>query len=523
MRNGALPKNRLPVLVSPYGPYPGLALRVHDLTIRGHHAETLLAADEAEAIALTLGDLRTHRIARLGRMYALNALGRLDEALQIAEELIADQPVLGGPKATDAKILADAARVLIHLGRIDDGLHHVARSMTLLDVAPRQGARYFSAMSSLGEAARSADLFELADDAMQRCLESFDSPDDLYRSGAELTHAELWLEWALRLEQVGRTEEAAGLIARCEPVLRYWLEQGIDTPLGAALLAVCHAKSGRIAEAFAVVGDLLPRMRATGQLHESRLLHLAHGLALRATGEWRAARREFRAGLEHAVLRAERLLFQYELAVTAALEFPGEATQSMLESLHGHVQALWQLRMDRRTMLRQAYRRVELEAARTSADMAATSDPLTGLGNRRMFDRRIGAVMAGGSLLLIDVDHFKDINDRYSHGVGDRVLGEIAGVLRAHCRHDEVAIRFGGDEFALFLATTEKEARQVAERIRRVIECRDWNAVMPGLTVTLSMGLAACRPGEAGRDLYDRADAHLYVAKRAGRNQLAAA
>ncbi|MEV6301168.1 GGDEF domain-containing protein [Actinoplanes sp. NPDC051861] len=515
--------NRLPVLVSPYGPYAGLALHVHDLTIRGHHTETLHAADRAEAITLTLGDHRTHRVSRLGRMYALSALGRLDEALRIAEDLIADQSVLGGPKATDAKILADTAEVLIHLGRIDDGLHYVARALALLDVAPRKGLRYFSAMASLAEAARGADLFELADDAMRRSLESFESPDELYRSAAELTQTELWVEWALRLEQVGRTEEAASLIDKSTTVLQFWIEQGIDSPLGTAVLAVCHAKTGRIAEGLAIVGELLSKMRAAGQHHEARLLHLAHGLALRATGQWRAAAREFRAALELSVLRSQRLLFQYELAVTAVHEFPGETTQALLESLRSHVEALWQLRLDRRTMLRQAYRRVELEAARTTADLAATSDALTGLGNRRMFDRRINTAVAGGSLLLIDVDHFKDINDRYSHGIGDRVLGEIAAVLRAHCRHNEVAIRFGGDEFALFLSTGEEEARQIAERIRRVIQARDWSTIVPGLRVTLSMGLAACRPGEPGRELYDRADAHLYVAKRSGRNQLAAA
>lgn len=515
--------NRLPVLVSPYGPYASLALRVHDLTLRGHHTESLLAADEAEAILMTLGDLRTHRVSRLGRMYALRSLGRLDEALRIAEDLIADQDQLGGPKATDAKIMADTAEVLIHLGRIDDGLHYVARAMALLDVAPRKGVRYFSAMASLAQAARGAELFELADDAMRRCIESFESPDDLYWSAAELTHTELWLEWALRLEQVGRAEDAAALFDKSAKVLQYWIEQGIDSPLGVAMLAICHAKSGRTADALAVVAELLPKMRAAGQQHEARMLHLAHGLALRAVGEWRAARREFRAAVELSVLRSQRLLFEYELAVTAVSEVPGDITQTVLESLHSHVEALWQLRLDRRTMLRQAYRRVELEAARTTADLAATSDALTGLGNRRMFDRRINTVTSGGSLLLIDVDHFKDINDRYSHGVGDRVLGEIAAVLRSHCRHDEVAIRFGGDEFAVFLSTGEDEARQVAERIRRVIQARDWNAIVPGLSVTLSMGLAACQAGEPGRELYDRADANLYVAKRAGRNQLAAA
>ncbi|WP_433721968.1 diguanylate cyclase [Actinoplanes sp. CA-051413] len=515
--------NRLPVLVSPYGPFAGLALHVHDLTIRGHHTETLLAADEAEAVTLLLGDRRTYRVSRLGRMYALSALGRLDEALAIAEELVSDPAELSGPRATDAKIMADTAEVLIHLGRIDDGLHYVARAMAVLDVVPRKGLRYFSAMSSLGEAARSAELFELADHAMRLCVESFESPDDLYRSAAELTHAETWLEWALRLEQVGRTEESAALVDKSGAVLQYWVDQGIDSPVGAALLAVCHAKSGRVVQAFALVDQLLLEMREAGQQHEARLLHLAHGLALRATGQWRAARREFRAALELSVLRSQRLLFQYELAITAVQEFPGDATQAALESLRSHVEALWQLRLDRRTMLRQAYRRVELEAARTTADLAATSDALTGLGNRRMFDRRIDTVADGGSLLLIDVDRFKDINDRFSHGVGDRVLGEIAAVLRAHCRHDEVAIRFGGDEFAMFLTTGEDEARQIAERIRRVILARDWSTIAPGLTVTLSMGLAACHSGERGRDLYDRADAHLYTAKRAGRNQLAAA
>ncbi|AGZ46013.1 tetratricopeptide repeat-containing diguanylate cyclase [Actinoplanes friuliensis] len=512
--------NRLPVPVSPYGPYAALALHVHDLTIRGHHTETLNAADEAEAVTLLLGDHRTRRVSRLGRMYALSALGRLDEALTIAEELVS-RPA--GPRATDAKIMADTAEVLMHLGRIDDGLHYVARAMNLLDVAPNKGIRYFSAMASLCNAARSADLFELADEVMHKALNSFDSPDDLYRTGAELEHAEMWLEWALRLEQVGRIEEASALVDKAVALLEFWVDKGLDSPIGVSALAVGYAKTGRHDDVFRLVGELLLKMRDSGQQHEARLLHLAHGLSLRATGDLAAARREFRAAEELSVLASQRLLFRYELAVTAVLEFPGEAMQTVLESLRSHVGALWQLRLDRRTMLRQAYRRVELEAARTTADLAATSDALTGLGNRRMFDSRMDSVEGGGSLLLIDVDRFKDINDRFSHGVGDRVLGEIASILRSHCRHDEVAIRFGGDEFAMFLSTGEPEAAQIAERIRRVILARDWNTIALGLRVTLSMGLAACQDGEKGRDLYDRADARLYTAKRSGRNQLAAA
>ncbi|MGA5299984.1 diguanylate cyclase [Nucisporomicrobium flavum] len=515
--------DHLPAVVSPYGPYAGMGLHVHDLTIRGHHGETLVAADEAEGVLRILGDERTRRVARLGRMYALSSLGRLDEALLIGEELVAEPGHLTGPRTTDAKILADTGRMLIQVGRVDDGLHHLARALTILDVVPRKSLRYFSAMASLADSARAADLFELAEVALLNAIDAFDSPDDLYRSSAELQYAELLLEWALRLEQVGCHEEAAVLVHKSVALLQYWTGRAIDSPLGAALLAVGHAKTGRHEEATAVVDRTLATVRAAGQHHEARLLHLAHGLSLRAAGELRAARREFLAALELCVLPAQSLLFQYELSLTATLESPGEATRTVLEALHSHIRVLWRLRLDRRTMLQQAYRRVELEAARSTADQAAASDALTGLGNRRLFDRRIAAMAGSGTLLLIDVDRFKDINDEFSHGVGDRVLAEIAAVLSAHCRHDEVAIRFGGDEFAMFLDTSELEGRQVAERIRQVIGARDWSAIAPGLRVTLSMGLTACRPGESGRDLYDRADSRLYAAKRAGRDRLAVA
>ncbi|WP_033341740.1 tetratricopeptide repeat-containing diguanylate cyclase [Catenuloplanes japonicus] len=513
--------DRLPVAVSPYGPYPDLALRVHDLTIRGHHTEGLAAADEGEAVLLLLGDQRTWRVARLGRMYALAALGRHDEALTIGEALIADA-YYGGPRATDAKIMADTARAHLSLAHVDEGLHWIARAMSLLDITPTGGPRFFSAMASLCEAAKNAELFELADSLMRRALDAYEAPE-LWRTSAELQHAELLLEWAVRLEQVDRAEEAAVAVGRSLALVRKWTDQDVDSPLAFALLALGAAKQGLHEEALGPINRFLIRMRDTGQSHEARLLHLAHGIVLRDRGDLRGARREFQAGLELAVLASQRLLYRYELARLALQESPGEATQTVFAALRGHVESLWRLRMDRRTMLRQAHRRVELEAARSRADHAASSDALTGLGNRRMFDRRMETLQDVGSLLLIDVDEFKGINDRYSHGVGDRVLGEIAAVLRAHCRHDEVAIRFGGDEFAMFLAVGEREARVVAERIRQVILTRDWHQIAAGLRVTLSMGLAQCVAGETARELYDRADARLYLAKRGGRNQLAAA
>lgn len=126
-------------------------------------------------------------------------------------------------------------------------------------------------------------------------------------------------------------------------------------------------------------------------------------------------------------------------------------------------------------------------------------------------------------LLLIDLDHFKQINDTYSHGVGDRVLREVATVLQTHCRAQDTPVRLGGDEFAILLRTDLTVAARVAERIRTAIDRRDWDDIATGLRVTLSMGMAARTDGMSGAELYDTADRHLYAAKRQGRNQLAIA
>jgi len=512
------------VAISPYGPLAELALGVHDLTMNGRSPECLIEADRAEFLCVLFGDDRTIRVINIARIYALAALGRLDEALAVGEALLAQEGTITGPRATQAKVLADVADVLLRMGRIDDGLHYVARARTLLDVAPRGTARYFSAMSSLCDAARAAELFELADDCVRLAIDAFArTADPLYASGAELQRAELLLEWGLRLEQIGRPEEAAGLFEKSVAMVRYWADHGRAGPIGTALLALGSAKTGRPEVTLELVDRWLWHLRQSGQEHEVRLLHLAYGLVLRDRGDLRGARREFMAADELANQPSQRLIFRYELALVAALEAPGVAAQTMLSAVTNQLDRLWRLRLDRRTMLRQAVRRVELEAARARADHAAASDALTGLGNRRTFDRVMAELRGRGVLLLIDVDHFKGINDDYSHGVGDRVLSEIAAVLRAHCRHDEVAIRFGGDEFAMLLKTDSAEASQVAERIRRVVLNRDWSALADGLRVSLSMGLASFTDGMSGRDLYDRADRHLYVAKRNGRNQLAAA
>ncbi|NCU12648.1 MAG: diguanylate cyclase [Sphingomonadaceae bacterium] len=155
----------------------------------------------------------------------------------------------------------------------------------------------------------------------------------------------------------------------------------------------------------------------------------------------------------------------------------------------------------------------------------AERDPLTGLRNRRSIESRFVALRSDGftTLALIDLDHFKSINDRFGHTVGDHVLQSVAASLPED--RDIIAMRMGGEEFMLLLRG--KDAGQRAERVRQAITTRVARDI-PGLDrpVTASMGVveipAAVMPDATFAAIYARADALLYQAKRAGRNRMVA-
>ncbi|GLY98857.1 diguanylate cyclase [Actinoplanes sp. NBRC 103695] len=505
----------LPVPADSHGVLFGYALEVHNLTTNGRHYEALLLGDRVEAVLLGLGDRSAYLIARQARMYALLGLGRFDEALAISEELAAARR-LSGPRGNLVKILADQACIYIRLGRTDEGLQLLARATTELDLLPRHG-RYFSALCSVSDAAQTAELYELAD----QCARD-SAADPVFQASLRLIHAETLLEWGIRLQQVGAVSEARARLTRSVALARQHLIDEPDTPAGVGLLAAGLARTGEPDEAVRLAEEHLLPLRAQGLRHEARLLHLAYGSALHVLGDLRGAYREMIAAMELSEHTGHRLIIRFELARVAAAMDPGEATQTMLDTLREQVALLWRQRLDRRQMLRQAQRRAELEAARDQAEGVAISDALTGLGNRRAFDAWMGRAGGGTSLILVDVDKFKDINDTFSHGVGDRVLRAVADVLRAHCREGDVPVRFGGDEFAVFLDADLSTAASIAHRIRAAVNSYDWDGLMPGLRVTVSMGAAAYAEGMSGPDLFDHADRRLYAAKHQGRDLVVA-
>src|SRR4030095_621675 len=126
------------------------------------------------------------------------------------------------------------------------------------------------------------------------------------------------------------------------------------------------------------------------------------------------------------------------------------------------------------------------------------------------------------ALLFIDLDHFKDINDRFGHAMGDRVLRECAQLMRQGSRSGDIAARWGGEEFVLMLMGADAaSALEIAERLRGAVERFGWAALDPSLVVTLSICLAASSEAKRGDgvELLALADARVYVAKARGRNR----
>jgi len=162
--------------------------------------------------------------------------------------------------------------------------------------------------------------------------------------------------------------------------------------------------------------------------------------------------------------------------------------------------------------------RVQLASEAQRLEKLSMEDPLTELANRRSFEDHARAQLAAGgvvSLALIDVDHFKQVNDRHSHLVGDQVLSQIARLMRQHVREHDVAARLAGDEFVLLLrGATEEVAQQACRRLDEAVRRHDWNAVSDGLRVSISIGAAQRQEGDTLETLMARSDAAMYAAKR---------
>ncbi|WP_374562287.1 diguanylate cyclase [Ideonella sp.] len=288
-----------------------------------------------------------------------------------------------------------------------------------------------------------------------------------------------------------------------------------------------------------------------------------------------------RASLELHLARVERLSNQHRLAaahVAEALALVNESQdQELMARVHlenSHLQEAqqhWRSALDffkRYAETREALlaaqadtraqalaARVDVERNRVEAELArmrsaelerqvnhmaeeagelkrqALEDPLTGLANRRQFEQRVLQLQAERGpeqplvLMIGDIDHFKQINDRFSHASGDEVLRAIGRLLRDHLRPHDAIARWGGEEFVVGFGggLPLDQALKVADRLRATIERHPWARIAPDMVVTMSLGLAAMTEGESVADALLRADTALYECKKGGRNQVRAA
>lgn len=187
-----------------------------------------------------------------------------------------------------------------------------------------------------------------------------------------------------------------------------------------------------------------------------------------------------------------------------------------------------QIRMS--SMLRIKRLADELERANKELAALATTDALTKVANRRMLDQRLleeferaRRYLRPLAILVVDVDHFKSVNDTYGHQVGDRVLTEVASSIQDSIRKSDLVGRFGGEEFVIVAPETPAvPVRSLAERVRLNIQKRTAAAKDTGLpTVTASLGAATTELDvDTVSELLKRADEALYAAKQAGRNRV---
>jgi diguanylate cyclase (GGDEF)-like protein len=218
--------------------------------------------------------------------------------------------------------------------------------------------------------------------------------------------------------------------------------------------------------------------------------------------------------LDPGLMFSVNLLVHLFAALALTVGLPLMVSARLAADLEAHVADL----RDEIGLRRQAEEQLAREAA---------LDPLTGIYNRRKFFSEASKALSRTrrqnqplSVLILDIDHFKDVNDNHGHDVGDRVLRAVADFCLHHVRAEDTLARFGGEEFVALMPDTDQEgAVALAERLRLGLRAQEANGDKGPVKVTASFGVSSLLPGETAIDaMLNRADQALYLAKQAGRD-----
>ncbi len=413
---------------------------------------------------------------------------------------------------------AELAALMTHLtffsGSYSASLQHAERGVELADRTGDLSLRLFArrmgclAFGNLGV----PDLRERLEDTLRLAVEA----------------GEGWQE-ALSRNDLGHNLMEHGELEAAEAELERGIALARGTTFGMGVLLCTRgevrARAGRSEEALAdtsraielVAADSDPNPYLMGMAVLAKVQTL---LALGRVEDARAAGEDAVARLGERVPQARSMLL---VTVADALRDAGRFEEAYDALARGAALEREAMREFAEIQVGLERSRLELAAARAEAQRfreQADRDFLTGLHNRRYLSRaEVGGLV---SLAIVDLDHFKPINDRFGHHVGDQVLVRVANLLEQHVRGGDTVVRAGGEEFVVLMPQTGAiEAGICCERLRQAIQAEPWDDVAAGLTVTASVGVVS--RADCDIDVLTReADRRLYDAKRAGRDRVSA-
>jgi two-component system cell cycle response regulator len=516
----------------------------HERNLAGNVVASLAAAEAALALAQQQGNAASTAQALDSMRLNLAHAGRLEEALAAADRAVrawqkANQPL------PETRSRATRCLLLCELGRSTEAID---AAYTVLRSAEDSGTPEMQAwaLCALGVGYRFARQYDEAITLLERAvrLASRSSDADLKVSalsscGIAYSYRATALRAEGQLDAARRFSELA--LDRHRDVLAINRERRWVPAVMAALVNIGRDLTilGRCDEAVEALDEALSHAQSLGDRR-------AEAYGLFSMGEIKLARKEFgpaRAMLEQALevsleAKTPSLSGQCCLRLSEACERLSDAQRALEHHKQYHAFYAQATSEAEQRKMREAERRHE--GAKAQATVAALEqetgrlarmtreDALTGLANRRRFDEVFEARRVGGrredelfSLVLLDVDHFKHVNDRWSHQAGDEVLRRLGPLLIDQCRDGDLAARYGGEEFALVLAHVDSDkAVAVCERLRAAVQRAPWAEIAPGLAVTVSVGVADSREADGHAAMLRLADARLYTAKAGGRNRV---
>ncbi len=509
------------VRMSGFGPFHTLVQNAHKLYVDGFSEQAVLTCRAGLLVTAGAGDRASTQYLRYVEGITLQESGRYHEAVTVALDLLVDVEDDPDPMWR-AKALALLAEASTQAGEVSRAMDALAEGTWL--VANTKPGRYshLSASTAVAVALRAVYLFEQADEL----LDAIQLGDEVEVDVQVVQERALMNAfWATTLLVVGQAKDAGPhLVTSAAQALKMGrLAELAGNPEMVARAEVIEAyalsRLGHEALAAARVRAAMERFRLRDELVETHLAHFVLGQAAMESGDYDTARRHLLTAMTIANRASRDIWAAAAMEALAELDVaehgPHPAVDLWKRLAREGLERVWVERDGRFTSLQTRNQVRALTAETSRMGKAALLDHLTGLGNRQMMTSAIDEARDVLSVVFVDVDQFKEVNDHYSHAVGDEVLRRIAVILRTHCRSNDVPVRYGGDEFLLLIFGRDKEAEGVALRLHAAVRNAPWGQVAPGLKVTVSVGVG--RPGPASGAIA-AADAALYAAKRAGRD-----